>query len=274
MDELSKNQTTGRDSGESRSTASDPGSEVSEMNALLDALGKLAREEQASGLTLSPSMIPALSATDKDRIANRIIEVQLGERRYPGALAAVGSTFRLVAKKPRPSPAIWKLAFGGVAAAAAVLVLVMNGPSQDHYSALPDYGVTATGGVKTLRGGPSNGQDEETAVAAVQVLGADTELKVYCRPQTAVGGALAVRAFFVHDGKSSEIRPGVRIASTGAIELSARANDVFEGVPAHGNVRVVVGRPETVRAMNPNLALEGTPPAKDVRWLTVPVEAR
>ena len=244
------------------------------MSALLDALGKLAREEQAIGSTLSPDLIPTLSATDLDRIANRIGQVQRAEQMPRGEPAAGVSTYRLVAKKRRATPPIWKLAFGSVAAAAAVLVVVMNGPSQDHYSALPGYGVTATGGVKTLRGGPASGLDEESAVAAVQVLGRDTELKVFCRPQTAVGGAIAVRAFFVRDGQSTEIRPGVRIAPTGAIELTARANDVFGGIPAHGNLRVVVGRPEAVRAMNPNLALDGPPAASDARWLTVPVEAQ
>jgi hypothetical protein len=272
MDERHHDQTTAEDSGGPRSTASDDAvGKPGEMSALLDALGKLAREEQAIGLTVSPEVIPVLSGTAKDRIASRILQVQLDEQKIQRRMST-SSTFQLVAKKRRPVFARWKLAFGSVAAAAAVLVLVLNGPAQDHYSALPGYAVSATGGVKTMRGGAANGLDEESAVTPVQIIGRDTELKVFCRPQTAVGGAIAVRAFFVRDGQSNEIRPRVRMAPTGAVELTARANDVFEGAPTHGSVRIVVGRPDAVRAMNPNRALDATSPVPEARWLTVPVE--
>jgi hypothetical protein len=272
MDERHHDPTTPEDSGGDRSPASDDAAgKPGEMSALLDALGKLAREEQAFGLTLSPESIPVLSESAKDRIASRILEVQLAEQKST-LRAPTGSTFQLVAKKHRPVFARWKLAFGSVAAAAAILVLLLNGPSQDHNGALPGYAVSATGGVKTMRGGAASGADDESAVTPVQILGRDTELKMFCRPQTAVGGAIAVRAFFVRDGQSNEIRPRVRMAPTGAVELTAKANDVFEGAPTHGSVRIVVGRPDAVRAMNPIRALDGTSPVPEARWLTVPVE--
>lgn len=276
----------GNDRERDRDPVDDPGNETdggeaAEMSALLSALGKLAQEdEQAMWATLPPGAIPVLSGDDKDRIARRIVAMQVAERAQAGNLGsdrASRATDQLGQRRQLRLPG-WAMAIGGATAAAAALLLVMNGsPSRGDRSAVPDYSVSATGGLKTLRGGPGHAAEPESAVAERQILGPDNELRVICRPQTSVRGAVAARAFFVHDGQWRELRPEMRTADSGAIELTARARDIVGvasgagGAGRDAELRIVVGRPEVVAALRPQPAWQGTS-GPEAHWLTVPIE--
>jgi hypothetical protein len=163
----------------------------------------------------------------------------------------------------------WALAIGGLAVAAA-LVVGLAVPSEDR-TPLPVYGVSAAGGMKEYRGAHDD-PDEESVVATVQRVGADTELRIVCRPQSAASGQVTARAFLVRDGQSEEIRPKLRIAQTGAIELTVRGSDLgARGGTGSGKLRIAVSRPEHVSEIDPKAAVEATLGA-NLRWLTVPVE--
>jgi hypothetical protein len=163
----------------------------------------------------------------------------------------------------------WALAVGGLAVAAALVVGLVV-PSEDR-TPLPVYGVSAAGGIKEYRGAHDD-PDEESVVATVQRVGADTELKIVCRPQSAASGQVTARAFLVRDGQSEEIRPKLRIAQTGAIELTVRGSDLgARGGTGSGKLRIAVSRPEHVSEIDPKAAVDATLGA-NLRWLTVPVE--
>jgi hypothetical protein len=163
----------------------------------------------------------------------------------------------------------WALALGGLAVAAALIVGLVV-PSEDH-TPLPVYGVSAAGGIKEYRGAHDD-PDEESVVATVQRVGADTELRIVCRPQSAASGQVTARAFLVRDGQSEEIRPKLRIAQTGAIELTVRGSDLGAGGgTGSGKLRIAVSRPEHVSEIDPKAAVEATL-GTNLRWLTVPVE--
>jgi len=163
----------------------------------------------------------------------------------------------------------WALALGGLAVAAALIVGLVV-PSEDR-TPLPVYGVSAAGGIKEFRGAHDD-PDEESVVATVQRVGADTELRIVCRPQSAASGQVTARAFLVRDGQSEEIRPKLRIAQTGAIELTVRGSDLGAGGgTGNGKLRIAVSRPEHVSEIDPKAAVEATLGA-NLRWLTVPVE--
>jgi hypothetical protein len=259
------------------------------MRALLGALGKLAREEQSAMAALAPQAVVDLSSSEKDKVASRILKMLTAESAAATAprLGATDSSSRLPRRNEvneladrrqqrRSRP--WALTIGGIAAAAAALVIGFNLPSEnDEHDPLPVYGISASGGLKDVRGGGS--PEDESAIANVQRLTPETELHVVCRPQTSTAGAVGARTFFVKDGLATEIHPRVRTAPSGAVEISARGSEISGAMETgHGSLRIVVGRPERLREIDPRLVSDAATDApalatkaKD-RWLTVPLE--
>jgi hypothetical protein len=271
---------------------------------LLRAVGRLAREDageqakaEASPLVLEllpevlrlsrqreAQLVALIRANRRDTAATRELVPTLDEARRQVDLGS-GPRGDAHREGPRPAPASftgdrdprvrrqrqrpWALAMGGLAVAAALVVgLVL--PSEDR-TPLPVYGVSAAGGIKEYRGAHDDA-DEESMVATVQRVGADTELRIVCRPQSAASGQVTARAFLVRDGQSEEIRPKLRVAQTGAIELTVRGSDLgARGGTGSGKLRIAVSRPEHVSEIDPKAAVEATLGA-NLRWLTVPVE--
>jgi hypothetical protein len=273
---------------------------------LLRAVGQLAREDAGEQATAEASplvldLLPEVLRLSRQREAQLVALIR-ANRQDTAALheraptrddvrqqVDLRSTTRGDAHPERPRAAIatasladrrdprvrrqrqrpWALAIGGLAVAAA-LVVGLAVPSEDH-TPLPVYGVSAAGGIKEYRGAHDD-PDEESVVATVQRVGADTELRIVCRPQSAASGQVTARAFLVRDGQSEEIRPKLRIAQTGAIELTVRGSDLgARGGTGSGKLRIAVSRPEHVSEIDPKAAVEATLGA-NLRWLTVPVE--
>jgi hypothetical protein len=181
------------------------------------------------------------------------------------------------------------VAVGGLAvvlAAAAAFVMWMRPANQTGSQegspdgSLPAYFVSASGGVAELRGGTSESADAEGATtASVQRLRTESELRVICRPDNAITGPLAVRAFFVQGDHVDEVAPLIQLAPTGAAELRLRGSDLLPRHRGRGTLRVVVGRPADIRAVVPQMAATGSadtsgPAARQDgrRWLAVPLD--
>ena len=91
------------------------------------------------------------------------------------------------------------------------------------------------------------------------------------RPATAVEGALAVRTFVVDGTTVHELVPSVELAPSGAAEIHVSPGTTV-AAGTHALLRVLVGRPDDVKATAPSDAA-GTPAdASGRRWLTVPVD--
>ena len=108
-------------------------------------------------------------------------------------------------------------------------------------------------------------------VAQEQRLDPDSTRVVAARPETAVTGTVAARAFVVQgDGDATEVAPNAQVAPTGAIELRFRGADLIGTRHGAARLRVVVGRPEALRA----LPARSPSAVADPRWreLTVPLD--
>jgi hypothetical protein len=105
--------------------------------------------------------------------------------------------------------------------------------------------------------------------ARAQRLSAQSELQIACRPETAVAGPVAVRAFFVHSGAFDEVRPDVEVAATGAVALRIRGSALLAHHRGPGELRVVVGRPAAVSAVTTPLQVTN---GEGYRWLSVPID--
>jgi hypothetical protein len=160
---------------------------------------------------------------------------------------------------------------------AAGIALVLAVPSRrgPAFAPLPPYDVSALGGLKEVRGGapvPTVG-----ATAAAERVARDTELTIRLRPATAVDGALAVRAFLVGNAgganvgtSTQELGASIELAPSGAAEIHVRPG---AAAPAgRATVRVLVGRPDDVRAATAADATGAPADGDGRRWLTVPVD--
>jgi hypothetical protein len=261
----------------------------SEGSSLLGALGRLAQGELEEAARAPPDGVYSLTRADQLRLvqriqdANPLLRVAGQQPRRSPALIGGGSTAptrlpepvqtpragTMRAAEPRPHrQRPWALALGGLAVAAA-LVVGFTLPTEDRYP-LPGYGVSATGGIKDYRGA-SPDSDDESVVATVQRVGADTELRVVCRPQSASAGPVTARTFVVRDAEVEEIRPKMRIAPTGAIEMTIAGRDLIGTGNGPEKLRIAIGRPDHASEIDPKSAVEGAG-GTNTRWLTVPVE--
>jgi len=294
----------------SRSPPEGPGdAELHAMDKLLNALRVVAREEDAAAAACPADQVPEISASLRAQIAAEAVR-QLSRVPTVGVIPAQsdsaalspvagdqlrGRRDRRVSQRSRRMA--WSLGTAALAAAAALLLWIRapTAPAgSDGAGALPDYAVVASGGLADTRGGGQpSGSDDATATTAAPVrLNGSSELRVIGRPESAVVGPVAARAFVVRDGVATEVVPTVQIAATGAVELRLRGAQLNGGLSAAGGtlanrsavsrtLRVVVGRPEAIRAVVPADAVAGAAPgrsrpqeAAERRWLTVPLDLK
>jgi hypothetical protein len=254
-----------------------------EMTPLLDALRGFAREEEAEIGTYAANTSHALSQQAKETAVRRILALQARERVESGASGSEVQAFaatdpagdRPAAASAPDGPRRPRLRFswfaaGGLVVAAAI-ALGLYPPARD--SSLPAYSVAARGGIRDTRALAAEGAGEGPAVAPEQRLAADSELVVVARPETAVTGVVAARAFVVQGSDAAETPARAQVAPTGAIELRFRGSDLIGSRRGAAILRVIVGRPDALEA----ITAESAPPASqeaDARWrvLTVPLQ--
>jgi hypothetical protein len=256
------------------------GDDGEDVNSLLNAIRTVAREEDAEIANLPAALSPVLSDVTRGLIADEIMRAQAREREQktqpqpqPSANLAPGvDALELRRQARQRSRRAFVLTGGGLVVAAAAGFMMWMRPSGDVPGAsLPGYEVTASGGVAELRGGKSDTAVADGTTTATQRLRAESELRVTCRPDSAIEGPVAVRAFFVQGNDAAEVRPLVVVAATGAAELRLRGVDLLGGHRGHGNLRIVLGRPDAVRAVAARVAVDPSG-ASALRWLTVPLD--
>jgi hypothetical protein len=240
--------------------------EDTDVENLVLELRKAARAEAKDEAQITAMLAP-LTAEERDQIAAAILKSPAGaSTRTTVPSAPVTSLAEARRKRTR-----WTM-IGVPLAAAAGLALVFALPSR-HTSTeppLPGYEVSALGGLKEFRGGEPTAT-APSAVAHPERIGRDTELTVRLRPATAVEGALAVRAFVIEGTAVRELAPSVELAPSGAAEVHVRPGTTL-ATGTHATLRVLVGRPDDVKAAAPAEAA-GTPAeANGRRWLTVPLD--
>jgi hypothetical protein len=109
-------------------------------------------------------------------------------------------------------------------------------------------------------------------VATLQRVGAGTELVVVARPAVDVEGEIGARAFIVQGGQVRETEARAQVAASGSVELRVRPADGAQGATGPASLRIVVGRPGTIRAVTGADAQQAADAGPDARWLTVPLE--
>jgi hypothetical protein len=251
-----------------------------DMEALLNAIRTVAREDDVAIAGFSGETA-ALSAEERARISERILALQ-GQGRPASTVtdARAGADARIVDRlaarrgRTRRGGGLWTGAAVALAAAAALVLWlrphpVANVDGQGGLPGLPTYAVSATGGIAELRG-PAPGIVVEGRTALAQRLNAQSELEVACRPDSAVAGPMAARAFLVHGGAADEVRPDVQVAPTGAVALRIRGAALVALHTGEAELRVVIGRPAVVSVIAAPVAVAAND-SEGVRWLTVPL---
>ncbi len=237
-----------------------------QMDNLLNRIQGVAREEDTAIAGYATHVTP-LSVETRGRITDLILAQQAREKVKTPAMDELALHRRLRSRRA------FSVAAVGIGAAAAALMFWVRPDAEG--TALPGYVVMASGGVMDVRGGAPGATQDEGPVAPTQRVRAQTELLVTCRPETAVVGQVAARAFLV-DGangspKVSEVRPRVRVATTGAVELRVAGSDLLGRGGGRATLRVVVGRPDALRAVDGRAAVNATG-GDGIRWLAVPLD--
>jgi hypothetical protein len=258
-----------------------------DMSDLWHALRDLAREEDREIEELPAHLVPALSAAAKARVLARIFDAQPLARgavvgRQPGVTLEIRGD-ELGTRRTTRSKRWSAVVFGtsGLAVAAAAVLVVSMRTRSEPTTPLPTYAASASGGVALLRGGSGSGVGVAAGIddttTTPQRIRRDSELRVVCRPDSAISEPIAVRAFVVQDGSADEVHPAIQIASSGAAELRLAGGDLVARHHGHATLRVAIGRAPAVDAFNPRDAIAGsaaTGPGSAIaaRWLTVPLD--
>jgi hypothetical protein len=248
------------------------GEEDTDVERLVLGLRATAKAEAE---VVPPHAIAPLSAAERGEIVAAILSAPTTGR----ATREISGVTSLAAVRRRR--ARWLAVVAPVAVAAGIaLVLAVPSRRGPAFAPLPAYDVSALGGLKEVRGGapvPTVG-----ATAAVERVARDTELTIRLRPATAVDGALAVRAFLVANAgvadataangrtSSQELGASVELAPSGAAEIHVRPGAA--AAAGRAIVRVLVGRPEDVRAATPADATGAPANGNGRQWLTVPID--
>lgn len=239
-----------------------------DMASLLAALRTVAREDDAAMAGFSGE-VPELSVGARAQIVARILASPSAPR--PATTAAPMANAR---GRARRAGRRWAISGVALAAAAAALALWVRPRTPATADPIPAYTVAATGGVAEVRGASPAGAAaaaSEGRTARAQRVRPESELQITCRPDLAVAGPVAVRAFFVQDGAVYEAHPDVQVAPSGAVALHLRGVDLPAHHAGRGELRVVVGRPETVHALAGGAAV--TPKDEPTAsWLVVPLD--
>jgi hypothetical protein len=238
--------------------------EERKVERLLTDIGALARADEAEMAFMPQDFAAPLSQGERADIAAAILG-----RRPEARPASAEREGAIPIARARRRRAVWLGAAAVPIAAAAALALVLGPLSGDRLPPLPGYAVMATGGIKEFRSGERIGAGETGTTARTERVSRQTELVVVGRPETAVAGPVAARAFLVQGQVAREVEARIETATSGAVEVRLRP-----GVDSAGRwqLRVLVGRPDAVRAAAATDAT-GTPPdAYGRRWLTVPLD--
>jgi hypothetical protein len=232
------------------------------------SLKNLARSEAAEMAAVPPDYAPPLSAEARNEIAEAILAAP-GAARARSAEAPVTPIGEARRRRPRTT---W-LAVALPLAAAAALALALGPLSGPRFAPLPTYEVSATGGIKELRSGEAAGSGRQgSSTAKPERIGRKMELVVVGRPDTAVEGPVAVRTFLVQGARVLEAKPRVEIASSGAVEVRVRPADAAVDGAGRWILRVLIGRPDSVRAVAPIDASGVASDQPGRRWLTLPLD--
>jgi hypothetical protein len=230
-------------------------------------LGLRATAKAEAEVVVPPLEIAPLSAAERDDIVAAILSAPTASR----TTREISGVTSLAAERRRRSR--W-VAIAAPLAVAAGLALVLGLPARNPaFPPLPAYDVSALGGLKEVRGGVTAAPGA-TATAPTERVARDTDLTIRLRPATAVDGPLAVRAFLAAEGgaPAQELSASVDLAPSGAAEIHVRPG---ASAPAgRATVRVLVGRPDDVRAATPADATGAPADASGRRWLTVPVDVQ
>ncbi len=241
-------------------------------DALLDALGDLAQEQDAAGdrwraLTDGAVDDSALEALrEEDPLAFEAHRPISAAREDAIAATLLG---HMVEAKPEPpaAPVIsldaarrrrrgWVAAAGTLlAAAAAVLLFMRPGVVPTPGASLPAYELTLLGSQKAVRSDPGE-------PAGVVKLHPTSTLDLQLRPATQVDTPVALRAWLDRAGKLSAWTPPSKAGAGGTFRVQGRVDDLLAGVaPGVIDLILVVGPAETLTAL-------GDTPGAD--WLANP----
>jgi hypothetical protein len=251
-----------------------------EMSPLLGVVSTFAREEETEIGTYAANTSYAVSDVARESAVLKILALQARERAHAPAVSNANSSparsvIPLVRSVPRQRRVGRSLlvAAGGLGAAALALCLWMHPMVQDPSLSLPAYSIAARGGIKDARGGAAAGADEARTTTSAQRLNAESQLVVAARPDTAVTGAVAARAFVVQGASVTEVAPNAQVAPTGAIELRFQGGDLIGSRHGAASLRVIVGRPDALRELPAQTSMDPSSKA-DAPWrtLTVPLE--
>ena len=251
---------TGSENGED----SEDGEDNEEMRKLLTALRSAAKEEDLALARMPQEAYPPLSTERRAAIADRLLR---------GPNDIVPPTVSLDRRRRRSVPRFMALIVGPLAAAVA-LVMVVRSFSGDGGAALPDYGISARGGIKEMRGAVPDAPPLAGTVAPIQRLRPESRLVVMAKPAGAVEGPVAIRAFAVQATRADEVWPQVQMTASGEVEIRAPVAEVFGTRTGQWDLVVLIGRAETLRKAGPTDALAGqsSPARGNWRRLSVPLQ--
>jgi hypothetical protein len=247
------------------------------MSPLLDAVRTFAREEEAEIGTYAANTSHLISDVAQEDIVQKILALQARERadtpEEQGHARRMTSELVGLELPRRSHRRRTALAFGGGLVATALAVALWMRPTPQG-PALPAYSIEARGGIKDARGGAPDEAATARTTAPAQRLNLDSQLVVALRPETAVSGDVAARAFIVHGGDTTEVAPRVQVAPTGAIELRFHGSELIGSRHGEASLRVIVGRPAAVRTLVPSGLPLARPQVATARLqtLTVPLQ--
>lgn len=247
-----------------------PGDDSAEddLQKLLAALRVTAKEDELAVARLPAEAFAPLSADDRARVANRIVQAQAAETQREKTSSG-GAVVSMEGRRRR-GRGIVAVALAPLAAAAA-LVLVVRSFSGEQMPPLPDYEISASGGSKELRGADPAAAAAAGLVAAPQRLRRESQLVAIARPAVAARGGVAVRAFVVQGRTVDEVWPQLQIAASGAVEIRAPVAEVFGDRKGRWELVVLVARAEALRKTEPAAAI-AHPSDPTWRRLTVPLD--
>ena len=125
------------------------------LSSLLDAVGAVARADEAEMAAFPAEEVPPLSADSRDHMVARMLAARMRPETGEQARATGAIPMRRTTRRRAVIAAACSLS------AAAALLVWIKAPSNDL--ALPGYTISAEGGVKDVRGGTTDtGGDDPT----------------------------------------------------------------------------------------------------------------
>lgn len=232
------------------------------VSAKLFAGLRTVAREQADDLAKVPAELTAPpSEGERDAILRAIAGADARWADSPKASGVAGAATPPVL--PSRPWSIRRFAVVGSFVAAAAVTLLLTSSRGVHAPPLPGYSMAVSGDLKEFRGpnrAPSQGAD------SIPRADARSEIVLVCRPDVAVQGPIASRAFLVEGQSVREISTRTQTSPTGSLEI--RFNPVKDAAaePGQWSLRVAVGRPDRVQALATSTAFAPVDD-KEVIWL-------